>query len=439
MDIVSYRGPNAPGGVSNVLQTVFCDPRLELNGWWFFAKNRFNRLNQIVESSPLTLAAFSNELVDHHYSYCNQYLWPMFHGFHEFAAYDAKLRLGYRRANRLLAQTIAHSHLGTEFFIHDYQLAMVPKLLQAEGISATSFFWHIPWPEELPIASVERALEIAQGISAAAKICFQTEKDANNFLAFCRQYCEDSSRLEERITVAPVPIDPEFWMILSQDQIKAQKVLQHRSIGEREKLVLSVERADYTKGVLERLHAIDQYLRRNEHAPGSIRFLQILPRTREGINSYDHYWQLCQQKVETINKTWGTLDWKPVDWIEQSLSAPELAILYARADVMLITSIADGLNLTAKEYVVCQQNGTGALVLSRKCGVSTELSSSAFLIDPRSAEDVVNGLTNALTAPYSERYARMRKAQEAVGRNSSSLWFARTGSSEIAKPLAKVT
>lgn len=439
MDIVAYRGPQAAGGVASVLQTIFTDPRLELNGWWFFAKNRFKRITQLSESSSLTLAAFSNDLIDDHYSYCNQFLWPMFHEFSDRAAYDARQRLAYRRLNRLIAQTIAHSHVANEYFIHDYQLALVPRFLQMSNLADTTFFWHIPWPESIPESCTERAIEIAAGICAATKIGFQTQKDATNFINFCHRTVPQASDLKSRIEIAPVPVDHELWALLSHDQLRAQKVLNRHSIKEHEKIVLSVERADYTKGILERLHAIELYLQHNAaQAKGSVRFMQVIPRTRQGIDAYDLYWQQCRTKVDEINKSYGTPDWQPIAFIEEGLAPTDLAVLYARADVMLITSLLDGLNLTAKEYVSCQREGKGALILSQGCGASSELP-AALIIDPRNPAEIVRAVQTALSMPAQEIHQRMRHLREAVRLNSSTDWFQRTGSFEITKPLAKVT
>lgn len=439
MDIVSYRGPNAPGGVSNALQSVFYDPRLELDGWWFFTKNRFKRLSRNVESS-LSLSAFPSDLVESHYGYCNQYLWPILHGCPQYAEYDAKMRLAYRRANRMLAESIIRSGVSTDVFVHDYQLALLPRLLASAGIDRISFFWHIPWPAQIPEASLERIAEIASGIAASTKIGFQTINDANNFVRFCDEHLPELS-VKHKVCVAPVAIDHELWSMLSRDDLRTFEVMQQLSIHESEKIVLSVERADYTKGVLERLDAIEHYLANNSDMHGNVRFIEIVPRTRPGVAVYDAYGKACVTRAAEINAVWKTPEWQPITWVDEPMSSVELATLYARADVMLINSIADGLNLAAKEFIACQTGIMGALVLSKECGVVSEIGDAAFIIDPRLPEQIAKTIQQSLCASQSELDQRMRVAQERVEKNNPNIWLARMSlpPAVSAKAFARVT
>lgn len=438
MDIVSYRGPDAPGGVSNVLQTVFHDPRLEFDGWWYFARNRFKRLMSSLTPSSLTLASLSPDLFESHYRYCNQFLWPLFHGCPQYSEYDAKLRLAFRRTNRILAETLARTSFSDEFFVHDYQLALVPKLLASAGFDRVSFFWHIPWPAEIQEESLERITEIAAGIAGATRIGFQTREDADNFVSFCDTYLQMPS-VERKTCVAPVAIDAELWSILAQDRLRSKQVTQRLGIRDDERIVLSVERADYTKGVLERLNAIDHFLETNAGCFEKLRFVQVLPRTREGVEVYDQYWTACASKIEEINNKWTKNGQAPVLWVQESLSGPELAALYARSDVMLVTSLADGLNLTAKEFIVSRQKRPGALVLSKECGVASELADAPFVVDPRSTEQISSAVRDALWASEAQLWQRHARARHSVVGNDPLNWISKMNLPTAGKQLAKVT
>lgn len=425
MDIVSYRGPQSPGGVSNCLQTLFHDPRLDVDGWWFLSGNRFRHLSRFPQSS-FSLSGCATDLIEGYCHYSNAFLWPLFHGFEQLAEYDVSSRQAYRRVARLLSNAIAQAQLTQSVFVNDYQLALLPKLLSAAGLQQSSFFWHIPWPKQIPAAFAEPVSELAHGISCAARIGFQTSEYAENFLHFCHQHLPSLiPHLESAIAVAPVAIDFELWSTLAQDEARSARVLAEIGICAADRVILSVERADYSKGILERLHAIELFLSAQNGACRNVKFVQVVPRTRTGLAAYDLYWQMCVQRVREINSTYAMPGWEPILFIDEQQAPADLACLYARADVMLITAIADGLNLTAKEFVACHQERAGALILSRGCGAAGELQEPAMIIDPLAPQMVAQKIAAALDCAPHELRARLRRARSIVATNSAGDWLSR--------------
>ncbi len=426
MDIVSYRGPQSPGGVSSFLQNLFYDPRLDIDGWWFLASNRFRHVSRCSQSS-FSLSACQAELIERYCHYCNAFLWPLFHGFEHLVEYDVCSRQSYRKVCRLMAEAVLQSQLNQSVFVNDYQLALLPRLLAGGGLRQSSFFWHIPWPQEIPAAFVEPVSELALGMSCASRIGFQTDEYAQNFLSFfARQFPSLTANVESSIAIAPVAVDHELWATLSQDEVRRERVLKKLEIKETDKVILSVERADYTKGVLERLEAIAVFLQSQDRSNVSgLRFVQVVPRTRAGLPAYDLYWQMCHQRVREINDAYRLPGWEPIVFVEEHQAAADLACLYARADIMLITAIADGLNLTAKEYVACHQERSGALILSRGCGVASELQEPAFMIDPLSPHVVAESIAATLKCSEDDLRRRMTRARAIVAANVARRWLSR--------------
>ncbi|MGH9551395.1 MAG: trehalose-6-phosphate synthase, partial [Terriglobales bacterium] len=160
--------------------------------------------------------------------------------------------------------------------------------------------------------------------------------------------------------------------------------------------VLSVDRADYTKAVIERLNIVDRFFERRPEMVGNLSFLQICGRSRAGLPAFDSYWNDCRSLYEQINNRWRKDSWQPVQWMEQPLNASELSVLYRRASAMLVNPVRDGLNLTAKEYVACQDKKPGVLLLSPGAGVWHEIGKYALPADPHQPEQVVDSLAKAL-------------------------------------------
>lgn len=460
MRIVSYRGPAAAGGVSSALTQLFDLPssenvrhlsRWQPQEWWYLLSE--DDSNALVatqnKSERKRFASIDKTLVDNHYRYCNSFLWPVFHDLPQYAHFDEIEREHYLTLNAMIAFQLRKandSSSSRRLFVNDYQLALLPHFLGAS--SETFCFWHIPWPERVQEMHTKSVCEVASGLLHCARVGFHTEEYRENFLAFVdahmpQFYVDFESHTIEHlrsqhltnVLVAPLGINSEVWRSLSWNAARSDFHVQFglsdsfvssKSNGLQGTLpfVLSVDRADYTKGIVERLHAIEQFFVSFPQFIGQLQFVQIAAKTRVGLSAFDSYLNECRETRDRINQRWQTQDgWKPIVWSEEPHDANDLAALYRNASMMIVSPLRDGLNLTAKEYVACQTSRAGVLALSEGAGVSTELGKHTVCVDPLDPQSFANSIYEGLSLEPTEQYRRMRLMTDKVLSNSLISWW----------------
>ncbi|HEY9789952.1 MAG TPA: trehalose-6-phosphate synthase [Candidatus Obscuribacterales bacterium] len=456
MHIVSYRGPGKAGGVSAALARAWeCNFN---NGglWWHLTDNTLE-----VSSSPHTpaihIADLPTEVIEGHYRYCNDFLWPIMHDLPQYARYISEDRASYNTFNQQVGWCLARaqSHgMPHEFFVQDYQLSLLPRFLKKTGYRTVAF-WHIPWPKHVDDMFAAAIEDVAIGLLSTDAIGFHTQEYADNFARFVQQrlpefncsadgmtiwsgdksaYAELAQRVEPgryaplrqratghttKLVVAPLGIDFDNWARLAADQ---RNTLWHPALM-RTPFVLSVDRADYTKGVTDRIRSIDAFFERHPEWRERIVFAQICGKTRPGLQSFDEYWKECQQLYAHLQERWATESWQPLVWLETSFSPADLAHAYRTAAAMLISAVRDGLNLTAKEYIACQGERPGVLALSSGTGAWNELSEHTVALQPRDANQMSEAIFQALSMDAHERAWRMAMLKDAVRSNSLNRWW----------------
>ncbi len=427
MHIVSYRGPGKAGGVSSTLACLWNDRRGEQTSWWYLQDSGLYRRSSETRFA-YQATSLPQPLVDGHYRYCNDYLWPVMHDMPGEALYSAGDRELYRQFNRALARQIGRfaGEARKPYFVQDYQLALVPALLDRVFQLRSLVFWHIPWPASVRQIDVPAVAELARSLLRAEAIGFHTREYADNFQAFVcdhlgPQSCLiDSGRVE--LVVAPLGIDIDTWEKRSRRQADIFADPRFAGLAGR-KLVLSVDRGDYTKGVLQRLQAIDHLFELDPQLLRHATFVQICGRTRPGLAAFDRYWQSCREAARKLNARWSCDSWAPLIWIDEPVDPRDLAILYRQASAMLVNPLRDGLNLTAKEFVACQSEDPGTLLLSRGAGVWHELGPYAVEVEPASPEQTARAVKAALLASRAERGERVRLMKEALAGNTLQDWW----------------
>jgi len=364
----------------------------------------------------------SPQLCEAHYRFCNEFIWPIMHDLSQYAVFKEDDHFLYSRFNAIFASQIERQQSDIPYFVQDYQLALLPKLLKRKGRDS-AIFWHIPWPKSVPSEFARPIVDIAQALLSARAIGFHTQEYVDNFNNFVDQHLPFmalSRQVKNRAKViaAPLGLDLDYWSD-HKDGIFSAVAKQLQSTP----FVLSVERADYTKGVIDRLEAIDLLFERNPQMQGNITFAQICGRTRPGIKAYDDYWKDCQRSIEALNQKYGNQSWKPVVSISHSLNSAELTYLYRRAAVMLVSPVRDGLNLTAKEFIACQtRDQPGMLALSTGAGVAEEFSRYAITFPPGDAEAMADATLRCLNMPSIQRYKRTLHLKRSLAANPLQLW-----------------
>lgn len=461
MNILSYRGPGAGGGVSSALSRLM--NRLSgltsgyaetLNSyplrWWHLEGS------DIKDSFGHEFISRPNpEVIAGHYRYCNEFLWPVLHDMPEYAAYSDIDRVSYAEFNqyfvRVLKRARRQSFLERKwrsFFVHDYQLAFLPSLLRRAGLSSLqiSIFWHIPWPRKVEECHRQEIFELAQGLLESDVIGFHTYEYAFNFLDFVEGQLPgvelDRSSLSlklacrriVRIKVMPLGLDLDFWA-RAQSHLFKEKTLEENSFCQNSspkilaarfgRYVLSVDRCDYTKGVLPRLAAIESFFQRFPEEKGKLTFVQICQRTRNGLPSFDQYYSRCISQAEDLNNRLGDESWRPLVWVKETVSQESLIDLYRHASVMLINPIRDGLNLTAKEFACscADLSSPGALLLSRGAGVFHELGKYTTEVEPEDCRQMSTAVKQALLMPESARRQAISLMKKKLEENTLEDWW----------------
>lgn len=461
MKLISYRGPGVAGGLSAGL-TDGWDQYASAEQEWWHVSDRSVAVATDVVSKPRQVATFERELVDDHYRYCHELIWPVMHDLPQYAVYRADDCMQYRRFNVLFGRYIARAAAQGKdggYFVHDYQLALLPKTLRSHLDTRLAVFWHIPWPKRINLEFVPAIREIAYGLLQCDYVGFHAHEYAENFMRFVNEHFQDYScdgkkllliananpihkdcrekgetpcsekstlllnrgRGECRLVVAPLGIDFDRWARLAS---MGQRIERYSHQVD-QPMVLSVDRTDYTKGIYGRLKAIDQFFVDYPQWLGKVSFLQFCGRTRAGVSSFDAYWDKCRCLAENIKERWSADTWQPLIWEEKSVSALELSQLYREAALMLVTPIRDGLNLTAKEYVACQGPSPGVLALSSGAGAWHELGGGAYslMVDPERPKQMSSVIHLALIMSQHEKILRMELLKHHVKRNSLKDWW----------------
>lgn len=375
--------------------------------------------------------------------FSNEALWPLCHMAHVRPQFRKEDWDQYKKVNAKFAKALLHEIRNIErpiVLVQDYHLALVPAMIKKNRPDAlVSIFWHIPWPAAAQFTICPWRKEILEGMLGADLVGFHTQQYCNNFMdtvaneVESRIDFEDFSifREEHRTYVKPFPISIAFPGSAEASAEPSRAVLEALGITS-QYVILGVDRLDYIKGIPERLRGLEFFLDAQPEYRGKVTLLQIGSPTRVGVEKYREYAEQIVEEVERINKKFATGEWKPIVLEQRSYSHQELRALYQVADVCLVSSLHDGMNLVAKEYVAARSDEAGTLILSQFTGASRDMK-GAILINPYSAEDSAAALAEALTMPLSEQHRRMKTMRASVRDYNIYRW-----SAEIIKALTQL-
>lgn len=426
------------GGLASALASVHRQGENVWVGWpgdcsGLDAPLRADLLDQLRRARVVPVDLSGGELVDYYDGVCNSVLWPVLHYMLDRLPVVLPEFRAYRAINERFAEALAATwREGDTVWIHDYHLLLAPAMVRARVPNARiGFFLHTPFPA----ADVFRVLpwrrELLDGMLGATLVGFQTAGDAANFAGAVRMFTdylvEDGSIIADgrqiRFGAYAIGIEPQRLETAEPVPGTAScAVLSHRGTGRR--LLAGVDRLDYTKGILRRLAAFEQLLADEPHLQGGLELLQIAVPSRELVPSYVLYRRQVQEHVAGINSRFGTPAWTPVHYVEQSVSPFDLRAIYRAADVMLVTSLRDGMNLVAKEFVSSRTDEDGVLILSEMAGAAEELT-DALIVNPYAVEELAAAIATALTLDRGERGRRMRSMREQIAERTVGRWVAR--------------
>jgi trehalose 6-phosphate synthase/phosphatase len=367
--------------------------------------------------------------------FANQTLWPLFHHFPSRVTFDVHSWDAYVAANtRFLNKLREQVREGDLIWIHDYHLMLLPQLVrEALPEARIGFFLHIPFPSPEVFRVLPRREELLRGLLGTDSLAFQTHSHLQNFRSSLLRVLGLSSRMDcvqfggrlVRLEALPIGIAPEdFTGLLDGDAETTRRLndLKQRFSGRR--VLLAVDRVDYTKGIPERLRVFRRLLARNPELRGKVVLVQVAVPSRSGVPVYESLRHEVNELVGELNGDFSTPDWTPVVYIRRAISRAELVALYAAADVGWVAPLRDGMNLVGKEYVACQREGNGVLVLSEFAGAAAEMG-EAILVNPYDEDRTADAIEKALAMPLEERRERMNALRRRVLRNNAFTWAER--------------
>jgi trehalose 6-phosphate synthase len=362
----------------------------------------------------------SDQDIEEYYDgYANRTLWPLFHYRLGLTEFERDFQGGYERVNRAFGEIISpHVEPDDLVWVHDYHMIPLGWVLRQRGIrNRMGFFLHIPWPPTALLIALPQHRSLVEALFAYDVIGFQTKEWLGSFHHYVTQEMGGTIGPEDTVTVGgrtiraiacPIGIDfKDFIEAASSPEAKAtyQNVVAS-SVGR--KLLVGVDRLDYSKGLEERFAGYERFLETRPHVRKNVSFLQIAPPSRSSVESYQRIRASLDGLSGRINGAHADLDWVPLRYVNQGFGRAALAGAYRAAAVGLVTPLRDGMNLVAKEFVAAQDpDDPGVLVLSRFAGAAAQLS-QAILVNPYSADDLADALERALAMSREERIARWK-------------------------------
>ncbi len=420
------------------------------------AKNPDEKKSTLIEGTggnyTLKKLFFDKETVENYYAgFSNQTLWPLCHIAYEEPKWTNEWYESYKKVNRDYANAIRKSLVPGKMnfvWVNDYQLALVPLFLGREKNMITAMFWHIPWPTWEIFRILPYKKEILISLLGCDFLAFHRGYQARNFIQTVERelqtrvddetqkvYFNNNSTVVRGLPMG-IDVDVVKSLVKEEDNDGILKEVVRKTLGikndnahpldvyfNKYKVILSVSRLDYTKGIKYQLQAIDKFFERNHKFIGRAIFLSIIAPSREFIPSYKRVHDEALELADSINKKYQKGDWKPINLIYQTFDREDIINFYSKADACIITPVDDGMNLVSKEFVVATSlsKDPGMLILSQFAGSAIDLT-SALIVNPYNIDEVATAVKNALEMSRNERIKRIKDMTTQLEENNVYQW-----------------
>jgi alpha,alpha-trehalose-phosphate synthase [UDP-forming] len=386
------------------------------------------------ELVPVLLS--EDEVKGFYEGFSNAIIWPLFHDLQSRCDFDPSFWYTYLKVNEKFAECVLEHSDGDDFiWVQDYQLIHAAHFIREREERRIGYFLHIPFPPLDIFLKLPWRAQVLNAFLAYDLIGFQTPRDTRNFLTCIGHLLPEAAIEEEgpiaevrlgsrtiRVGAFPIGIDyAQYEESARSEEVEARLRDLRSRIGPFE-LIVGVDRLDYTKGLIERLEAFRDALRRFRELRERVILFQVVVPSREAVPEYQALKATLDQLVGEINGEFSTAGWVPVHYHYRSLPRRDLLSLYRMARICFVTSIKDGMNLVAKEFCACQIEGSGVLVLSEFAGAAAQLQDGALLVNPHDIEGMAEALHKAMEMDEEERRQRMRRMQEIV-REQDIFWW----------------
>jgi trehalose 6-phosphate synthase len=431
--VAEHKAMTQTGGLAVALAQALSDSGGLWFGWSGDISPAAHSKVRIEKIGPLTRATIDlteTEEEGYYSGFANGSLWPALHYRLDLAHASIEQSQTYFSVNARFADSLVPL-LGEHdtIWVHDYHLIPLGQELRRRGVKCRiGFFLHTPFPSPEIFAAVPHQARLGAALMSYDLVGFQTHNDCDNFKRYVEQILsgkrlgEDRLCLNGRYAVArpyPIGMDVDGFHAIAEN---AAQDLAALGVSPDEKIVIGVDRLDYTKGLPERLLGFQRLLEHYPEHRGKVRFIQVAPPTRQNVSGYDELRNEVEALVGHINGAFGDLTWTPVSYLHRALPHKTLAALFRASSVGLVTPLRDGMNLVAKEFVAAQNaSDPGVLVLSRFAGAAEQLE-DAVLINPHDADEMARALDRALTMKSEERRVRHARLFSVIEDSDISSW-----------------
>ncbi len=405
-------------------------------GWSGKEVERYEGKLDMQRNDGVTTATIDLEQrdIDEYYNgYANRTLWPLFHYRIDLAEYERTFGSGYERVNEIFAEAAAPLIEEDDLvWIHDYHMIPLGNLLREHGVkNRIGFFLHIPWPPTRLFVSLPFHERLVRTMLDYDVIGFQTQEWLESFLHYIEKemgggvdeqgyvHCEGKTVLAKAF---PIGIDFEEFVEAGEGDEARAAYKQLKASALDKKVLIGVDRLDYSKGVEERFQGYERFLANNPDSADNVVLLQIAPPSRGEVHTYQEIRERLETQSGHINGRYADVDWVPIRYVNRGYPRSALAGLYRASAIALITPLRDGMNLVAKEYVAAQDpDDPGVLILSRFAGAAAQLE-EALLVNPYSADEISEAIAQALAMERDERKQRWQAMYERT-RKEDVIWW----------------
>lgn len=427
----------SPGGLATAMSSVESDDPMLWVGWPGINSEDLTPSDKRIITNKLrefgcAPVFLSAEQVEKFYEgYSNETLWPLFHYFQSTAQFNTEHWKTYRQVNALFNKAILkYADANATIWVHDYHFMLLPGTLRKSLKNASiGFFLHIPFPSFEIFRLLPQRQEILEGLLGADLVGFHIYDYVRHFTssvlrALGHESQNGSIMLGDRIVKAdafPIGIDyKKFKKTVASKEVEAEidTLTEHYKD---QSIILSVDRLDYSKGILHRLEAFEAFLKQYPKHHRKVTMVVIAVPSRTAVDAYKELRDQVEQAVSRINGEFGDVDWAPISYQFQNQPFHKLLALYAHADVALVTPVRDGMNLVAKEYVACKQKTSGVLILSELAGAVDELP-EALVVNPNDTTSIVEALETALRMPVRQKKMRITAMQRRLSSYDVQRW-----------------
>lgn len=379
--------------------------------------------------SPVFLT--EEEITLYYEGFSNETLWPTFHYFNQYALYKKSYWKSYEKVNQKFCDALLKvARPSDTIWIHDYQLMLLPALIR-EKLPKVSigFFLHIPFPSYEVFRLLPWRKQLLDGVLGSDLIGVHTYDDMRHFLSAANRICFVSNEhgeidIDNRKVVVdsfPISIDYDKYANISATEIVKKKEQEFRKSMGNHKMMLSIDRLDYSKGIPARLKIFDLFMEKYPEWKGKVSLVMVVVPSRDNVEKYKYLKEEVDLLVGRVNGKYGTTSWTPIHYFYRSFSLESLSAFYRMADVALVTPMRDGMNLVCKEFVASKLDQKGVLILSEMAGASKELS-EAVIVNPNDKHQVRDGIYRALTMSDQEQMEHMSIMQETIRKYDIHHW-----------------